>query len=97
MEIVMTESMLEVTLASELRMVLIQIDGLKSVMKPDSTIQPTMISLLEMASRDLTKIIVEVTAWTDEIRSERSARTTASHKAAISRTLRGPLIRRRRR
>jgi hypothetical protein len=93
----MSKSMLEVTLPSELRTVLIQIDGIRSMMRPDFTIQPTMISLLEMASRDLTKIIGEVTTWTDEIRAQRYAKTTASMKASLTRSIRPPLVRRRRR
>lgn len=93
----MTKSLLDVTLASDLRMVLIQIDSLRSTMRPDFTIQSGMISVLETASRDLTKTIAEVVAWTDELRAERFARQTASHKAAITRTLRPPLVRRRRR
>lgn len=90
----MSKNPIEITLPSELRTVLIQIDGIRSMMRPNFTIQPLMISLLEMASRDLTKIIGEVTTWTDEIRAERFAKTTASMKASLTRSLRPPLVRR---
>lgn len=97
MGITMSKSMLEITLPSNLRSILIMIDGLRAMMRPDFTIQPGMISLLDMASRDLSTTITDVTAWTEEIRQERFSRQTASHKAALTRSLHPPLIRRRRR
>lgn len=93
----MSKSMLEITLPSELRSILINIDGLRSMMRPDFMIQPAMISLLEIACRDLSKTIAEVTAWTEEIQAERFTKKTASYKAALTRSLHPPLIRRRRR
>lgn len=91
------KSTLEITLPSELRTVLIQIDSLRSMMRPNYTIQPAHLAILEAASKDLSRVIAEVTAWTDELRAERFARTTASMKASLTRSLRPPLVRRRRR
>lgn len=91
------ESMLEITLPSSLRTVQIQIDGIASMMRPGYTIQPSMISILEGASKDLAKLIAEVTTWTEELRSQRFRRTTVALKAAITRSSRPPLVRRRRR
>lgn len=92
----MSKSMLEITLPSDLRSILINIDGLRSMMRPDFMIQPAMISLLEIACRDLSKTIAEVTAWTEEIQAERFNKKAASHKAALTRSLHPPLRRRRR-
>lgn len=97
LRILLMKSHLDVTLVSDLRCVQVQIDGLRSMLREGFTIRPEQIALLSKASTDLAKTIAEVSAWTEEIRAERFAKTTASMKASLTRSLRPPLIRRRRR
>lgn len=90
-------SNLDVTLVSDLRMIQIQIDGLRGLMREGFTIKPDQIALLASTSLALSKTIAEVSIWTEEIRAQRYAKQTASMKASLTRTLTAPLLRRRRR
>jgi hypothetical protein len=90
-----SKSTLDLTLTSDLRLVLIQIDGLRAMLRPDFTIRPEMIAMAAKASTDLSKTIGEVETWLGELRAEKYAKQTASHKAALTRSLRMPLRRRR--